>query len=213
MLSKFNNKKHRRLTAMLLCAALMLGSVTSVSADISAADSETEVQNYAEESSTEAVSYGAPETQAEVQEETSVAEETEAPAADTQQTEAHTEASTEAHTETASETQTPETETLVSEATELRQDFTDGISVIANLPDGAFEAATSDITMQVNELTSAQLTYITSLMDKEIDKDTYEVGDYVIFDIKFLVNGVETEPLKEITVNIKNSKINVGDVE
>lgn len=192
----------------------MLGSVTSVSADISAADSETEVQNYAEEPTTEAVSYGAPETQAEVQEETSVAEETEAPAADTQQTEAHTEAATEAHTETASETQAePETETPVSEATELRQDFTDGISVIANLPDGAFEAATSDITMQVNELTSAQLTYITSLMDKEIDKDTYEVGDYVIFDIKFLVNGVETEPLKEITVNIKNSKINVGDVE
>lgn len=196
----------------------MLGSVTSVSADISAADSETEaqsgVQTYAEESTAEAVSYGAPETQAEVQEETSVAEETEAPAADTQQTEAHTEAATEAHTETASETQAePETETPVSEATELRQDFTDGISVIANLPDGAFEAATSDITMQVNELTSAQLTYITSLMDKEIDKDTYEVGDYVIFDIKFLVNGVETEPLKEITVNIKNSKINVGDVE
>ena len=218
MLSKFNNKKHRRLTALLLCVALMLGSVTSVSADISAADSETEaqsgVQTYAEESTAEAVSYGAPETQAEVQEETSVAEETEAPAADTQQTEAHTEAATEAHTETASETQAePETETPVSEATELRQDFTDGISVIANLPDGAFEAATSDITMQVNELTSAQLTYITSLMDKEIDKDTYEVGDYVIFDIKFLVNGVETEPLKEITVNIKNSKINVGDVE
>ena len=214
MLSKFNNKKHRRLTALLLCAALMLGSVTSVSADISAADSESEVQNYAEESSTEAVSYEAPETQAEVQEGTPVAEETEAPAADTQQTEAHTEASTEAHTETASETQAePETETPVSEATELRQDFTDGISVIANLPDGAFEAATSDITMQVNRLTSAQLTYITSLMDKEIDKDTYEVGDYVIFDIKFLVNGVETEPLKEITVNIKNSKINVGDVE
>lgn len=78
MLSKFNNKKHRRLTAMLLCAALMLGSVTSVSADISAADSETEVQNYAEESSTEAVSYEAPETQAEVQEGTPVAEETEA---------------------------------------------------------------------------------------------------------------------------------------
>ena len=88
MLSKFNNKKHRRLTALLLCAALMLGSVTSVSADISAADSETEaqsgVQTYAEESSTEAVSYEAPETQAEVQEGTPVAEETEAPAADTQ---------------------------------------------------------------------------------------------------------------------------------
>lgn len=115
----------------------------------------------------------------------------------------------------APETTAPETEaeTPISEATELRQDFTDGISIIANLPEGAFEAATSDITMQVNGLTSAQLTYITSLMDKEIDKDTYEVGDYVIFDIKFLVNGVETEPLEEVTVNIKNSKINVGDVE
>ena len=75
MLSKFNNKKHRRLTAMLLCAALMLGSVTSVSADISAADSETEVQNYAEEPTTEAVSYGAPEAQTEVSEETKVSEE------------------------------------------------------------------------------------------------------------------------------------------
>ncbi len=114
MLSKFNNKKHRRLTALLLCVALMLGSVTSVSADISAADSETEaqsgVQTYAEESTAEAVSYGAPETQAEVQEETSVAEETEAPAADTQQTEAHTEAATEAHTETAAETTETATE-------------------------------------------------------------------------------------------------------
>lgn len=113
MLSKFNNKKHRRLTALLLCVALMLGSVTSVSADISAADSETEaqsgVQTYAEEPTAEAVSYEAPETQAEVQEETSVAEETEAPAADTQQTEAHTEATTEAHTETAAETQAAET--------------------------------------------------------------------------------------------------------
>ena len=123
MLSKFNNKKHRRLTALLLCVALMLGSVTSVSADISAADSETEAQsgaqNYIEEPTAEAISYGAPETQAEVQEETSVAEETEAPAADTQQTETHTEATTEAHTETAAETQAAETtETEVETETE-----------------------------------------------------------------------------------------------
>ena len=119
MLSKFNNKKHRRLTALLLCVALMLGSVTSVSADISAADSETEVQNYAEEPTTEAVSYGAPEAQTEVQEGTPVAEETEAPAADTQQTEAHTEAATEAHTETAAETQAAETQAAETTETEV----------------------------------------------------------------------------------------------
>lgn len=116
MLSKFNNKKHRRLTALLLCVALMLGSVTSVSADISAADSETEVQNYAEEPTTEAVSYGTPEAQTEVQEGTPVAEETEAPAADTQQTEAHTEAATEAHTEAATEAQTEAHTEAVTEA-------------------------------------------------------------------------------------------------
>ena len=160
MLSKFNNKKHRRLTALLLCVALMLGSVTSVSADISAADSETEVQNYAEEPTTEAVSYGAPEAQTEVQEGTPVAEGDRSTCSRYQQTEAHTEASTEAHTEAE-----PETEPPVSEATELRQDFTDGISVIANLPDGAFEAATSDITMQVNRLTSAQLMMLSRLVD------------------------------------------------
>lgn len=133
MLSKFNNKKHRRLTALLLCVALMLGSVTSVSADISAADSETEVQSeaqtYTEEPTAEAVSYEAPETQAEVQEETSVAEETEAPAADR----GPYRSGNRSPYRTAAETQAAETETLVSEATELRQDFTDGISVIANL--------------------------------------------------------------------------------
>ena len=74
---------------------------------------------HTEEPTAEAVSYGAPETQAEVQEETSVAEETEAPTADTQQTEAHTEAATEAHTETAAETQAAETtETEVETETE-----------------------------------------------------------------------------------------------
>lgn len=175
MLSKFNNKKHRRLTALLLCVALMLGSVTSVSADISAADSETEaqsgVQTYTEEPTTEAVSYGAPEAQTEVQEGTPVAEETEAPAADTQQTEAHTEAATEAHTETAAETQAAETtaeqqvqkeaseETKVSEEVQLTQDMKNAegktiCKVIADLPEGAFNADASEITMEVKAVSS-----------------------------------------------------------
>lgn len=136
MLSKFNNKKHRRLTAMLLCAALMLGSVTSVSADISAADSETEaqseVQTYAEEPAAEAVSYEAPEAQAEVQEETPVTEETEAPAADTQQTEAHTEAATEAHTEAATEAHTETAaETQAAETTETEVETETETEVVA----------------------------------------------------------------------------------
>lgn len=107
MLSKFNNKKHRRLTALLLCVALMLGSVTSVSADISAADSETEaqsgVQTYTEEPTAEAVSYGAPEAQTEVQEGTPVAEETEAPTETAAETQAAETTETEVETETETE--------------------------------------------------------------------------------------------------------------
>ena len=131
MLSKFNNKKHRRLTALLLCVALMLGSVTSVSADISAADSETEVQNYAEEPTTEAVSYGAPEAQTEVQEGTPVAEETEAP------------------TETAAETQAAETTETATEKVWTAQVGNATVKVT-----GTEGALPENAQLRVNEITA-----------------------------------------------------------
>ena len=125
MLSKFNNKKHRRLTALLLCVALMLGSVTSVSADISAADSETEAQSeaqtYAEEAEAEAVAYEEPEVeaQAEVEEEAPV--ETQAPETEAVQTEGATEA-----VETTDEQQVSEEtsveETVIESETELESE-------------------------------------------------------------------------------------------
>lgn len=125
MLSKFNNKKHRRLTALLLCVALMLGSVTSVSADISAADSETEAQSeaqtYAEEAEAEAVAYEEPEVeaQAEVEEEAPV--ETQAPETEAVQTEGETEA-----VETTDEQQVAEEtsveETVIESETELESE-------------------------------------------------------------------------------------------
>ena len=125
MLSKFNNKKHRRLTALLLCVALMLGSVTSVSADISAADSETEgqsgAQTYAEEAEAEAVAYEEPEVeaQAEVEEEAPV--ETQAPETEAVQTEGATEA-----VETTDEQQVAEEtsveETVIESETELESE-------------------------------------------------------------------------------------------
>ena len=229
MLSKFNNKKHRRLTAMLLCAALMLGSVTSVSADISAADSETEVQNYAEEPTTEAVSYGAPEAQTEVQEVTPVAEETEAPAADTQQTEAHTEAATEAHTETAAETQAAETtaeqqvqkeaseETKVSEEVQLTQDMKNAegktiCKVIADLPEGAFNADASEITMEVKAVSSEDEEAIVKLIKNALTENT-SLGNFVMYHVSFKVNGQDAEPQKAISVTFKDTELDVQDVK
>lgn len=229
MLSKFNNKKHRRLTALLLCVALMLGSVTSVSADISAADSETEVQNYAEEPTTEAVSYGAPEAQTEVQEGTPVAEETEAPAADTQQTEAHTEAATEAHTETAAETQAAETtaeqqvqkeaseETKVSEEVQLTQDMKNAegktiCKVIADLPEGAFNADASEITMEVKAVSSEDEEAVVKLIKNALTENT-SLGNFVMYHVSFKVNGQDAEPQKAVSVTFKDTELDVQDVK
>ena len=227
MLSKFNNKKHRRLTALLLCVALMLGSVTSVSADISAADSETEVQNYAEEPTTEAVSYGAPETQAEVQEETSVAEETEAPAADTQQTEAHTEAATEAHTETAAETQAAETtETEVETETETEvvaqqleyEDDQVKVHVTASeegiIPDHASLKVVPLVKQEVtNEMTDEQKQEVEAINKKydeaekklteKAEKEAYDIAGFLAYDISLVdADGNKVEPNGDVKVTM-----------
>ena len=231
MLSKFNNKKHRRLTALLLCAALMLGSVTSVSADISAADSETEaqsgVQTYAEESSTEAVSYEAPEAQTEVQEEAPVAEETEAPAADTQQTEAHTEAVTEAHTETAAETQAAETtETEVETETETEvvaqqleyEDDQVKVHVTASeegiIPDHASLKVVPLVKQEVtNEMTDEQKQEVEAINKKydeaekklteKAEKEAYDIAGFLAYDISLVdADGNKVEPNGDVKVTM-----------
>ena len=227
MLSKFNNKKHRRLTALLLCVALMLGSVTSVSADISAADSETEVQNYAEEPTTEAVSYGAPEAQTEVQEGTPVAEETEAPTADTQQTEAHTEATTEAHTETAAETQAAETtETEVETETETEvvaqqleyEDDQVKVHVTASeegiIPDHASLKVVPLVKQEVtNEMTDEQKQEVEAINKKydeaekklteKAEKEAYDIAGFLAYDISLVdADGNKVEPNGDIKVTM-----------
>lgn len=231
MLSKFNNKKHRRLTALLLCVALMLGSVTSVSADISAADSETEgqsgVQTYTEEPTTEAVSYEAPETQAEVQEETSVAGETEAPAADTQQTEVHTEAATEAHTETAAETQAAETtETEVETETETEvvaqqleyEDDQVKVHVTASeegiIPDHASLKVVPLVKQEVtNEMTDEQKQEVEAINKKydeaekklteKAEKEAYDIAGFLAYDISLVgADGNKVEPNGDVKVTM-----------
>ena len=227
MLSKFNNKKHRRLTALLLCVALMLGSVTSVSADISAADSETEVQNYAEEPTTEAVSYETPEAQTEVQEGAPVAEETEAPAADTQQTEAHTEAATEAHTETAVETQATETaETEVETETETEvvaqqleyEDDQVKVHVTASeegiIPDHASLKVVPLVKQEVtNEMTDEQKQEVEAINKKydeaekklteKAEKEAYDIAGFLAYDISLVdADGNKVEPNGDVKVTM-----------
>ena len=219
MLSKFNNKKHRRLTALLLCVALMLGSVTSVSADISAADSETEVQSevqtYAEEPMAEAVSYETPETEARVVE-TEVAE---TEAVTEAATEVHTEAATEVHTEAETEAAQSETteEPKVSEAVQLTQDMKNAegktiCKVIADLPEGAFNADASEITMEVKAVSSEDEEAVVKLIKNALTENT-SLGNYVMYHITFKVNGQNAEPQKAISIAFKGTELNVQDTE
>lgn len=195
MLSKFNNKKHRRLIALLLCVALMLGSVTSVSADISAADSETEaqseVQTYAEEPMAETVSYETPETEARVVE----TEAAETEAVTEAATEVHTEAATEVHTEAQTEAAQSETteEPKVSEAVQLTQDMKNAegktiCKVIADIPECAFNADTSEITMEVSAVKAEDEEAIVKLIKNALTENT-SLGNYVMYHITFKVNG------------------------
>lgn len=184
MLSKFNNKKHRRLTALLLCVALMLGSVTSVSADISAADSE-----------------------AEVQEETSVAEETEAPAADTQQTEAHTEAATEAHTETAAETWAAETAETAAEKVWTAQVGNATVKVT-----GTKDALPENAQLTVNEITAGNgKELIENAVAEQVADEGASIQNLLAYDIKFMVEGQEVQPLTPVQVSVDSPEITSDD--
>ena len=220
MLSKFNNKKHRRLTALLLCVALMLGSVTSVSADISAADSETEaqseVQTYAEAPAAEAVSYEAPETEAQAVEteahteaateaHTEAATEAHTEAATEAQTEAHTEAATEAHTETAAETTETEVETeteteVVAQQLEYEDDQVK-VHVTASeegiIPDHASLKVVPLVKQEVtNEMTDEQKQEVEAINKKydeaeqklieKADSEAFDIAGFLAYDIGFV---------------------------
>ena len=231
MLSKFNNKKHRRLTAMLLCAALMLGSVTSVSADISAADSETEaqseVQTYAEEPAAEAVSYEAPETEAH----TEAATEAHTEAATEVHTEATTEAATEAHTETAAETQAAETtETEVETETETEvvaqqleyEDDQVKVHVTASeegiIPDHASLKVVPLVKQEVtNEMTDEQKQEVEAINKKydeaeqklieKADSEAFDIAGFLAYDIGFVdADGNEVEPNGDVKVTMEYKK-------
>lgn len=155
--------------------------------------------------------------------------ETEAPATDTQQTEAHTEAATEAHTETAAETQAAETtaeqqvqkeaseETKVSEEVQLTQDMKNAegktiCKVIADLPEGAFNADASEITMEVKAVSSEDEEAVVKLIKNALTENT-SLGNFVMYHVSFKVNGQDAEPQKAVSVTFKDTELDVQDVK
>lgn len=167
----------------------------------------------------------ATETQEEIPTETNTPENTDVPNTDENSVSGVTEivggnssqeGTPEQGTEAGNEITEQETET-VSEATELKQEFTDENGnvvqrVTANLPEGAFQASASEITMEVNYLDEATENHLKDLMTKALPENDI-LGDYILYDIKFKVNGEVTEPQKEITITFEGSGLHIEDTK
>lgn len=103
------------------------------------------------------------------------------------------------------------------DAMELTQQMTDENGVVicnvkANIPEGTFEANTSDVTMEVGYVAADTTEQIKALMSRNIPEDKI-LGEFFIYDVKFKVNGEQVEPGKEITITFEQSNFLVKDVK
>lgn len=121
------------------------------------------------------------------------------------------------------EAQTPQGEengetVTYNQKMDLKQDFTDELgnvvaTVSAEIPKGAFQVGeSSQITMEVNTLTDTEKTQLENLMKEKIPAEK-ELGQYVAYNIRFKVDGTETESLQPIKITMTGDKTQIDDVE
>ena len=230
---KSNTKK--RLIAFMLCMVLVLSSTISVFADESQdAESQNQVETMAEpetqaavadepvvtslDDSTDGQQPVAEAVENEIQEEQPAAE------TPTQNTEEVAPQTNDTQSEAAnqsnisSEENNASNETIECEATQLKQEVDNGndtkTTVVADIPAGAFHAYASEITMEVKRLSTEDVedAAIVKLIKNALTTKT-SLSNYVLYDVVFKVNGVETEPLKSIDVNFKGSELKVKDTK
>lgn len=208
---KSNTKK--RLIAFMLCMVLVLSSTISAFAD----DLDTQAQD-------QTTTMAEPTTG--TQEAAENKAQTEQPAAETpaQNTEEAAPQTNDNQSEAAeqpavsSEENNASNETVECEATQLKQEVDNGndtkTTVVADIPAGAFHAHASEITMEVKRLSTEDVddAVIVKLIKNALTTNT-SLSNYVLYDVVFKVNGVETEPLKAIDVNFKGSGLKVKDTK
>lgn len=121
------------------------------------------------------------------------------------------------------EAQTPQGEengetVTYNQKMDLKQDFKDELgnvvaTVSAEVPEGAFQVGeSSQITMEVNTLTDTEKTQLENLMKEKIPAKK-ELGQYVAYNIRFKVDGTETESLQPIKITMTGDKTQIDDVE
>lgn len=122
--------------------------------------------------------------------------------------------------DTAQPTATPtptEAPVKSNEAVELKQEFKDSdgnvtSTVKAQIPEGTFAADASEITMEVQTPDTASAEHVKEMMEENLPEN-YMLGDYILYDIQFKVNGTVTEPQKPITITFEGEELSVKDVK
>lgn len=105
-----------------------------------------------------------------------------------------------------------------NEAVELKHEFKDEngnvtATVTAQIPAGAFQADASELTMEVTVPDQATTEHVKKLMEESLPEH-YMLGDTVLYDIRFKVNGTETESQQPIVITFENQNgITVRDVK
>lgn len=95
-----------------------------------------------------------------------------------------------------------------NEAVELKHEFKDEngnvtATVTAQIPAGAFQADASELTMEVTVPDQATAEHVKKLMEESLPEH-YMLGDTVLYDIRFKVNGTETESQQPIVITFEN---------
>lgn len=184
------SKKMKQGMSWLLCMVMLLSNNVTVLADETDSSGEGQTQDVS-------------------------AEETEA---STEEAGVTTELETEETVETTEQTEPVEEEQPVyNEAVQLRHEFKDEngnvISVVtADIQEGSFEADASAISMEVDTLTEEEDSYMQGLIRENLPEYTY-LGDYVLYDVVFKVNGELTDPMKEIKLTYEGTGIDVQDIQ
>lgn len=188
------SKKMKQGMSWLLCMVMLLGNNVTVLAEEAETGKEGQTQTDAQKVSAQEMEDSQQETQtSEIQE--------------TQETE-NTAEQTEAE---------PEEEPVYNEAVQLRHEFYDEAgnvvsAVTADIQEGSFEADASAISMEADTLTAEEDAYMQGLIKENLPEDTY-LGDYVLYDVVFKVNGELTDPKKEIKLTYEGTGIGVQDVQ
>ena len=205
---KSNTKK--RLIAFMLCMVLVLSSTISAFAD----DLDTQTQD-------QTTTMAEPTTG--TQEAVENKAQTEQPAAETpaQNTEEVAPQTNDNQSEAAeqptvsSEENNASNETIECEATQLKQEVDNGndtkTTVVADIPAGAFHAHASEITMEVKRLSTEDVddAVIVKLIKNALTTNT-SLSNYVLYDVVFKVNNVETEPLNMISSSVRENTPHSG---